>query len=129
PQTLQSLTLVSEVIHGTPSRFRDPARFAFAHGGKGGKPFPVPTRVYDETIQTLQVAVEKARIGDQDKLKAIGKLTKLAQAIENGPEAPETDVEAQLRKENAEAHLHGGRTIERKKPQAGDQLGLFQDSI
>ncbi|MEJ2004697.1 MAG: DUF763 domain-containing protein, partial [Cyclobacteriaceae bacterium] len=30
PKTLRSLTLVSEVIHGTPSRFRDPARFSFA---------------------------------------------------------------------------------------------------
>ena len=50
PRTLQSLTLVSEVIHGTPSRFSDPARFSFAHGGKDGHPFPVPTSVYDETM-------------------------------------------------------------------------------
>ncbi|MCO6476101.1 MAG: DUF763 domain-containing protein, partial [Phaeodactylibacter sp.] len=50
PRTLQSLTLVSEVIYGTPSRFQDPARYSFAHGGKDGKPFPVPTKVYDETI-------------------------------------------------------------------------------
>ena len=46
PRTLQSLTLVSEVIHGTPSRFKDPARFSFAHGGKDGHPFPVPTKVH-----------------------------------------------------------------------------------
>ncbi|MEM6726124.1 MAG: DUF763 domain-containing protein, partial [Bacteroidota bacterium] len=57
PRTLQSLTLVSEVIHGTPSRFKDPARFSFAHGGKDGHPFPVPTKVYDETIETLRKAV------------------------------------------------------------------------
>src|SRR5690606_23090949 len=49
PRALQSLTLVSEVIHGSPSRFRDPARFSFAHGGKDGHPFPVPLKVYDET--------------------------------------------------------------------------------
>src|SRR4030095_10842590 len=61
PRTLQSLTLVSEVIHGTPSRFKDPARFAFAHGGKDGHPFPVPIRVYDETISTLQTAVHKSK--------------------------------------------------------------------
>lgn len=40
PRTVQSLTLVSEVIYGTPSRFTDPARFSFAHGGKDGHPFP-----------------------------------------------------------------------------------------
>src|SRR5260221_4050939 len=52
-RTFQSLALVSEVIHGTPSRFRDPARFAFAHGGKYGHPFPVPFAVCDETINNL----------------------------------------------------------------------------
>jgi len=82
PRTLQSLTLVSEVIHGTPSRFSDPARFSFAHGGKGGRPFPVPTRVYDEVIVSLRHAVDKARIGHTDKLKAIGKLSTLAQNAE-----------------------------------------------
>jgi len=59
PRTIQSLALVSEVIHGTPSRFKDPARFAFAHGGKDGHPFPVPIKVYDETISTLQTAVHR----------------------------------------------------------------------
>jgi hypothetical protein len=36
PRAVQSLALVSEVIHGSPSRFKDPARFSFAHGGKDG---------------------------------------------------------------------------------------------
>src|SRR6476659_8740771 len=68
PRTLQSLTLVSEVIHGTPSRFKDPARFAFAHGGKDGHPFPVPLTVYDETISTLQTVVNKSKLEHADKL-------------------------------------------------------------
>ena len=55
PRTIQSLSLVSEVIHGTPSRFSDPARFSFAHGGKDGHPFPVPTKVYDESINKLSM--------------------------------------------------------------------------
>src|SRR5678810_1110443 len=71
PRTLQSLALVSEVIHGTPSRFKDPARFSFAHGGKDGHPFPVPTRVYDETINTLQTAVERSKLGNAGKQQAI----------------------------------------------------------
>ena len=50
PRTLQSLTLVSEIIHGTASRFNDPARYSFAHGGKGGRPFPVPTRVDRKSV-------------------------------------------------------------------------------
>src|SRR3569833_4334539 len=82
PRTLQSLALVSEVIHGTPSRFKDPARFSFAHGGKDGHPFPVPIKVYDETIGTLQNAVYKAKLGQSEKNEAIKRLTNIAQAAE-----------------------------------------------
>ena len=79
---IRSLTLVSEVIHGTPSRFRDPARFSFAHGGKDGHPFPVPTRVYDESIDTLKDAVQRAKLGRTDKIRAIRCLDRFVQRAE-----------------------------------------------
>jgi uncharacterized protein len=110
PRTLQSLALVSEVIHGTPSRFTDPARFAFAHGGKGGRPFPVPTKVYDEVIDTLKNSVEKAKIGDSDKQNAIQKLTQIAQKAEENF-TPNDNFEALLQKERDDAWKYGGRTI------------------
>jgi uncharacterized protein len=110
PRTLQSLALVSEVIHGTPSRFTDPARFAFAHGGKGGNPFPVPTKVYDETIETLRTSVEKAKIGDSDKQTAIKKLTLLAQQAEANF-IPNDNFEALIQKEKTDAWKYGGRTV------------------
>ncbi|GAB3167179.1 DUF763 domain-containing protein [Telluribacter humicola] len=110
PWTLQSLTLVIEVIHGTPSRFTDPARFAFAHGSKGGKPFLVPTHVYDETIATLKTSVEIAKLGQTDKHEAIKKLTKMAQAAEKNFQ-PSDSFDDLLRKENRDAWKHGGRTI------------------
>lgn len=110
PRTLQSLALVSEVIHGTPSRFTDPARFAFAHGGKVGRPFPVPTKVYDETINTLKNSVEKAKIGDTDKQTAIKKLTQMAQKSEENF-TPNDNFEALLQKEKDDAWKYGGRTI------------------
>src|SRR5215467_2607059 len=69
PRTLQSLALVAEVIHGTPTRFRDPARFSFAHGGKDGHPFPVPLKTYDESVDVLRRSLDAARLGDQDKLE------------------------------------------------------------
>ncbi|MEL7531731.1 MAG: DUF763 domain-containing protein [Bacteroidota bacterium] len=123
PRTLQSLTLVSEVIHGTPSRFSDPARFSFAHGGKSGVPFPVPTKVYDQSIQALREAVDKAKIGQSDKQKAIKKLSKLAQKVEKGFE---TDFDEALNRERRESHRYGGKTIERKKKPPKGQLGLFE---
>ena len=110
PRTLQSLALVSEVIHGTPSRFTDPARFAFAHGGKGGRPFPVPTKVYDEVIDTLKNSVEKAKIGDSDKQSVIQKLTQITQKAERNF-TPNDNFEALLQKEKDDAWKYGGRTI------------------
>ena len=126
PRTLQALTLVSEVIHGTPSRFRDPARYSFAHGGKAGKPFPVKTTIYDQTIDTLKGAVEKARIGDTDKLKAIGKLTAIAQHAESGFEPKPGGFDALLEKERRESARYGGMRLKPKGgPKRDDQLRLF----
>ncbi|MFS4492530.1 DUF763 domain-containing protein [Maribacter sp. 2308TA10-17] len=126
PRTLQSLTLVSEIIHGTPSRFSDPARFAFAHGGKDATPFPVPTKVYDETIGTLRITVDRAKIGNTDKLKAVKKLTQLAQKAERGF-TPNTNFDALVKKENEESHRYGGRSIYGfVKPQKSKQLSLFE---
>ncbi len=125
PRTLQSLTLVSEIIHGTPSRFSDPARFSFAHGSKGGNPFPVPTKVYDETISTLKEAVHHAKIGHTDKQKAIAKLNVIAQRTENDftPNAPFEQV---VEKEKRDAWKYGGRTIKGfSKPPDDTQLRLF----
>ncbi len=129
PRTLQSLALVSEVIYGTPTRFNDPARFSFAHGGKGGNPFPVPTIVYDETIAVLTKSVENAKIGNEDKLKALNKLTQIAQKVEKDfvpSKHPEADFERLVEKENHDSWKYGGRTIKGfKKPEKGDQLKLF----
>lgn len=130
PRTLQSLTLVSEVIHGTPSRFTDPARFSFAHGGKDGHPFPVPVNVYDDTIRVLKDAVSKAKIGQSDKQDAIRKLSVLSQEIEKDF-VPNQRFDQLIEKERATSWQYGGRTVFGKaKPsekKGGDQLSLFGD--
>ena len=127
PRTLQSLTLVSEVIHGTPSRFTDPARFSFAHGGKDGHPFPVLTKVYDETINELKVSVEKAKIGDTEKSEAIKNLTLIAQNLEKGFEPAPDAFDKVIERERAEAYKYGGRTVfgKSKPPKGPQQLNLF----
>ncbi len=114
PRTIQSLALVSEVIHGTPARFSDPARFSFAHGGKGSRPFAVPTTVYDETIEILKKSVEQAKLGETDRQKALQKLTKLAQDAETDF-VPNADSEASFDKlvqhERDNSWRYGGRSI------------------
>ena len=128
PRTVQSLTLVSEVIYGTPSRFTDPARFSFAHGGKDGHPFPVPLKVYDDTIQVLKTSVEKAKIGATDKQNAIRQLSAMAQRIEKDFE-PAPFFNDVLQKEKDESYKHGGMTVFGKAQPPGkkknEQLKLF----
>ena len=130
PRTIQSLTLVSEVIYGSPVRFNDPARFSFAHGGKDGHPFPVPLKVYDETVSVLKSAVEKSRIGITDKQQAIRQLSSMAWKIEENF-APGLFFEDVLQKEKDESHLHGGMTVSGKARPPGKpgarQLEMFQD--
>jgi uncharacterized protein len=121
PRTLQSLALVSEVIHGTPSRFRDPARFAFAHGGKDGHPFPVPVKVYDETIGILQTAVQKARLGQSDKLEAIRQLSSIAQRAEKDF-IPSGGLEEWIEKERKDSWQYDGRTVFGKEQPPQDRL-------
>ena len=81
-RTLFALALVAEVVHGVPSRFSDPARFSLAHGGKDGHPFPVPLRVYDQTIDVLKRAIARAKLGDGDRLAAIRRLDDQARRAE-----------------------------------------------
>lgn len=119
PRTLQSLALVSEVIHGTSARFSDPARFSFAHGSKTGKPFPVPTTIYDETIVTLQSAVEKAKIGQKEKHIAIQKLTKIAESFEDNF-VPNKSIDNLIQQERNNSFQYGGRTISGFSKQLND---------
>jgi hypothetical protein len=125
PRTLQSMALVSEVIYGTPSRFTDPARYSFAHGGKDGHPFPVPVNVYDETISVLRKAVEKAKIGNSDKQQAIKSLHQIARNAEKDF-IPNLDFEKVIQKERTESWKYGGRTVfGKEKPPRDEQLKLF----
>lgn len=110
PRTLQSLTLVSEVIYGTPSRFTDPARFSFAHGGKDGHPFPVPLKIYDESIRILKDSIEKSRLGNTDKAECIRRLHQTALNVEKNC-SPEVDFDAAIKFEREHSAEWDGRTV------------------
>ncbi|MBD8349637.1 DUF763 domain-containing protein [Dysgonomonas sp. HGC4] len=129
PRTVQSLTLVSEVIHGSPSRFSDPARFSFAHGGKDGHPFPVPLTIYDETIEIFDKAVHLSSLGEKDKSDALKNLSKIAQEMERGF-TPNNNFDAIIQKERDESYLYKGKTVfgdakKPDKPKGNIQLNLF----
>ena len=110
PRTLQSLALVSEVIYGTPSRFTDPARFSFAHGGKDGHPFPVPLKIYDESIRVLRDSIEKSKLGYKDKSDCIRRLHQTALNIEKNC-APQVDFDAAIKFERQHSKEWDGKTV------------------
>ena len=70
--------LVAEVVHGAPSRFNDPARFSFAHGGKDGHPHPVPLKTYDESVNFLRSSLDAAKVGHTEKLDGFGEYVGVA---------------------------------------------------
>jgi uncharacterized protein len=136
PRTLQSLALIAEVVHGAPSRFSDPARFSFAHGGKDGHPFPVPLKTYDQSISVLRNALDRARLGGPEKMDGFRRLEQFARGIEER-HAPTTEFEAAVAHERAiSPHLDGATVLEdgkhnsRKPGRARSQnrqLPLFGD--
>jgi hypothetical protein len=133
PRTLQSLALIAEVVHGAPARFDDPARFSFAHGGKDGHPFPVPLKVYDESISVLRRALDGARLGHSDKLDGLSRLDAFTRAIEQRGQ-PTADVVATIAHEHRISPSLGGRTVfddVKARPATGrprrGQLNLFSE--
>jgi hypothetical protein len=137
-RTVEALALVAEVVHGAPCRFSDPARFSLAHGGKDGHPFPVPLKVYDETIRVLKSAVEKAKLGQGEQLSAIRRLDEQARRLERTAAGPTFDQ--YVDDERAASRFYGGRTVMDDFPEgrrrqapitrapipADDQLDLFR---
>lgn len=110
PRTLQSLALVAEVVHGAPSRFSDPARFSFAHGGKDRHPFPVPLKTYDESLNVLRKGLDAAKVGDKEKLDGFKRLNRFVQNVENKLE-PEADFAAVITHEHKISPSLDGRSV------------------
>ena len=108
-RTVRALALVAEVVHGSPCRFDDPARFAFAHGGKDRHPFPVPLKVYDETIRVMKSAVMKAKLGQTEELAALERLDDQARLLESEANGP--DLPRMIATERALSPRYGGRSV------------------
>jgi uncharacterized protein len=129
PRTLQSLALIAEVVHGAPSRFSDPARFSFAHGGKDGHPFPVPLKTYDESLAILRRSLEAARLGHTEKVEGFKRLDRLTRTVEEDRQ-PLADFSAAIEHERRISASLGGRTVlddrrEGRKPKRMGQQSLF----
>jgi uncharacterized protein len=108
-RTVRSLAMVAEVVHGAPCRFADPARFSLAHGGKDRHPYPVPTKVYDQTIVVLKAAVTQAKLGNDERLSALQRLDAQARQLERAATGP--SLQAHIAQEFERSHDYGGRSV------------------
>jgi hypothetical protein len=108
-RTVRSLAMVAEIVHGAPYRFRDPARFSLAHGGKDRHPYPVPIKVYDETIRVLKSAVQNAKLGREEEMQALKRLDDQARLIERTAQGP--SLESFIATERAASPSLGGRSV------------------
>jgi hypothetical protein len=74
--TVRGLALLSEMVYGEAPSWEDPVRMTFAFGGKDGVPYPVNRRAYDEAIDFLEDAIDRAKLGQKEKLHAFRRLRK-----------------------------------------------------
>ena len=108
-RTIKALAMVAEVVHGAPCRFSDPARYSLAHGGKDRHPFPVPLKIYDQTIRVMKSAVTKARLGRDEELQALKRLDDQARQLEKYVTGP--DLKEIVAGEFRQSHEWGGRSV------------------
>ncbi|RXT17959.1 hypothetical protein B5P46_29455 [Rhizobium leguminosarum] len=108
-RTVKALAMVAEVVHGAPCRFSDPARFSIAHGGKDRHPFPVPLKVYDETIAVMKSAVRKGRLGREEELQALRRLDDQSRQMERYVTGP--DLKEIIAGEFRQSADFGGRSV------------------
>ncbi|TLX04214.1 DUF763 domain-containing protein [Rhizobium sp. MHM7A] len=108
-RTVKALAMVAEVVHGAPCRFSDPARFSIAHGGKDRHPFPVPLKVYDETIGVMKSAVRKGKLGREEELQALKRLDEQSRQMERYVTGP--DLKEIIAGEFRQSAELGGRSV------------------
>ncbi|ULR47140.1 DUF763 domain-containing protein [Rhizobium sp. K102] len=108
-RTVKALAMVAEVVHGAPCRFSDPARFSIAHGGKDRHPFPVPLKVYDETIGVMKSAVLKGKLGREEELQALKRLDEQSRQMERYVTGP--DLKEIIAGEFRQSADFGGRSV------------------
>jgi hypothetical protein len=57
--------------------YRNPTRYSFAHGGKDGIPYPVDRPTYDQSIEILAKAIDKAKLQLTEKKEAMSRLDRM----------------------------------------------------
>ncbi len=73
---IRALSLVADLIYGAAPSYEDPALYSFAHGGKDRTPYPLDFQVYETTVEVLERAIKRSKLGDREKLRALKRLSR-----------------------------------------------------
>ncbi|WP_247004747.1 DUF763 domain-containing protein [Halosolutus gelatinilyticus] len=67
PGSLRALALIGELVYDAESSREDPAKYAYAHGGKDGTPHPVERERYDRSIEYMRSTLQGAELERETK--------------------------------------------------------------
>lgn len=91
PSLVRALALIADVIYSVPTSTRDPVThplnpfiYAYAVGGKDGVPYPYNPKVARKVIEFLEDAINEARLGNKEKLRALERLRSLIRGTPRG---------------------------------------------
>ena len=76
--SLRALALIAELIYDAGQSREDPAKYAYAHGGKDGTPYPVHRDRYDQSIEYLRELVAGSELDRDAKQTSLRRLAKLS---------------------------------------------------
>jgi len=74
PMAVRALALAAEIAYGSPIKWKDPVKYAYAHGGKDGVPFPVDRASYDSTINELRLVIDATGASGEEKKRILKRL-------------------------------------------------------
>lgn len=77
PGSLRALALIAGLVYDAESSREDPAKYAYAHGGKDGTPHPVDRERYDRSIEFLRSTVEGAELNHETKQASLKRLAEI----------------------------------------------------
>jgi hypothetical protein len=80
--SLRALALIAELVYDAETAREDPAKYSYAHGGKDGTPYPVDRERYDESIEHVRAAVERAELARSSRQSMLSRLSDLDSAGE-----------------------------------------------
>jgi hypothetical protein len=77
PGSLRALALIGELVYDAESSREDPAKYAYAHGGKDATPHPVERERYDQSVEFMRSMLEGSELDRETRQSSLERLAEL----------------------------------------------------